>query len=135
MNNTYNLGNSNASKVGRLKSTMLFDPPLCTCALEVGDNGTPAASNFRLLGILSNNYFDVLSQTTSYEPDFTGVYAIITRVLRNKTTKPVTIREIGLYVKGDVNNTTFMIAREVLDEPVTMQPGEKHSFTLSLGID
>ncbi len=115
---------------------MLFDPPACTCALEVGENGTPAvASNYRLLAILSNDYFDVLSQTTSYEPDFTGVYAIITRVLRNKTTKPVTIREIGLYVKGDVNNATFMIAREVLDVPVTMQPGEKYSFTLSLGID
>ena len=134
-NETMNIGNSNVAKAGRLKSTMSFDPGFTECVLKVGGNGTPAnADDYRLLSAWSDSYFEVL-QTTSYESNFNGVYAIITRVLKNKSTRPMTIKEIGLYVKGDVTNTTFMIAREVIDEPVTMLPGEKHSFTMSIGID
>ena len=135
-NESINIGNSNLAKAGRLNSTMSFVPGFTECVLKVGQNGTPAnADDYKILNALSDSYFEVLSQTTSYESNFNGVYAIITRVLKNKSTSPMTIKEIGLYVKGDVINDEFMIAREVLDEPVTMLPGEKHSFTMSIGID
>lgn len=115
---------------------MSFVPGFTECVLKVGENGTPAnADDYKILYALSDSFFEVLSQTTSYESNFNGVYAIITRVLKNKSTSPMTIKEIGLYVKGEVINDEFMIAREVLDEPVTMLPGEKHSFTMSIGID
>lgn len=37
-----------------------------------------------------------------------------------------TINEIGMF------GWTLMVAREVLAEPVTLQPGEKHTFTMTV---
>ena len=52
-----------------------------------------------------------------------------TRIIRNDSSEPITIKEIGLFVT--TNPECVLLAREVI-EPVTLQPGEKHSFTMDL---
>jgi hypothetical protein len=58
---------------------------------------------------------------------------------KNETNSAVTVKEIGMFVKqngvstGSGKQYNFMIARKILDTPITLQPGEVKSF--SYGID
>ena len=58
----------------------------------------------------------------------------VTRTIKYTGEEDVEINEIGLYINAytgssGVVNRAFMIAREVLDEPVTMSNGDVCSFT------
>lgn len=59
---------------------------------------------------------------------------LISRSIQNTSSESVTVKEqaICLNQKYDGN---IMIAREVLPEPVTLQPGEKHTFTMTISLE
>ena len=46
----------------------------------------------------------------------------------------ITIKECGV-VSVDNSGNTLLLAREVLPEPVTLQPGEKHTFTMTISLE
>lgn len=54
----------------------------------------------------------------------------------NNTAGATTIRDIGVYgnIKGQGNNPVCLLMRKVLDNPVTIEPGESYSFTYRLRI-
>ena len=45
----------------------------------------------------------------------------------------LTIKEQGLVL--GLSGFSILIAREVLPEPVTLQPGEKHTFTMTISLE
>lgn len=62
-----------------------------------------------------------------------------TQVVTNETNEDVTITELGLFVLvnatynyATVMNSSIMLYREVLDAPVTLEPGQTATFTAEL---
>ena len=61
----------------------------------------------------------------------------VTRTFQNNTENAVTIKEVGLYVfrcTGNVDNRVVMIARKVLEIPITLEVGDVYTFTYSIDL-
>ena len=104
------------------------------CYLLIGAGATPPTiDDYKLESLISN--YTVLAQThTTFSEKYSASAFIITRTIQNSnTTEPLTIKEVGLF--GGSGTQLYMIAREVLDEPVILQPGEKHAFTMTIGLE
>lgn len=54
-------------------------------------------------------------------------------VYQNNTSADITVNEIGLFFKDTWYNRYFMIAREVLDSPVIIEPNKSYSFSVTIG--
>lgn len=107
--------------------------------MVIGDDDTPAtAYDYDLKHTLTSG-FDVISQTsTIYTNRLDSSFGTITRVIKNTSSDLITVKEIGYLVSGSIdhnNSPIILLAREVLTTPVTIQPGEKYSFTLDLCVD
>lgn len=61
-----------------------------------------------------------------------------TCTVRNDTASAITVKEIGVggyhWGTGSSNTSGIMIARSVLDTPVTIQPGETYAFTYTIEV-
>lgn len=103
------------------------------CYLLIGAGATPPTiDDYKLESLVSN--YTVLAQTHTTFSKYSASAFIITRTIQNpSTTEPLTIKEVGLF--GGTSAQLYMIAREVLDEPVILQPGEKHAFTMTIGLE
>lgn len=79
--------------------------------------------------------YEIVTQTKDIPLKFSSSIITITRVIRNTGNAPLTISEVGLYASyANVFTGAMMLAREVI-EPVILQPGEKHSFTMDLCVE
>ena len=119
-------------------SLLLKDAPssnsLTGIYLVLGKGTTPAtAADIKLENVTED--YEVVTQTKDVPLTFSSSIMTITRVIRNIGNAPLTISEVGLYASY-MNTFTgaMMLAREVI-EPVTLQPGEKHSFTMDLCVE
>lgn len=101
-------------------------------ALVLGTGLTPPKSTDTALELLTEDY-EVVTQTKDVPLSFSSSIVTITRVIKNMGSAPLTISEIGLYAYMS-SFGTLMLAREVID-PVTLQPGKKHSFTMDLCVE
>ena len=103
------------------------------CCLLVGAGATPPTiEDYKLDSLVSN--YTVLAQAHTTFSKYSANAFIITRTIQNPSpTEPLTIKEVGLF--GGDGQQLYMIAREVLDEPVILQPGEKHAFTMTIALD
>lgn len=102
--------------------------------IVLGTGTTPAtAADIKLENVTED--YEIITQTKDVPLTFSSTIMTITRVIRNTGNAPLTISEVGLYASL-VNAFTgaMMLAREVI-EPVTLQPGEKHSFTMDLCVE
>lgn len=103
------------------------------CYLLVGTGTTPPTIDDYKLDSLVSNY-TVLAQTHTLIAEYSASAFIITRTIQNPSlAEPLTIKEVGLF--GGDGQQLYMLAREVLDEPVILQPGEKHAFTMTIALD
>ena len=102
--------------------------------LVLGTGTTPATAADIKLEKVTEDY-EIITQTKDIPLAFSSTIMTITRVIRNTGNTPLIISEVGLYASY-LNNFTgaMMLAREVI-EPVTLQPGEKHSFTMDLCVE
>ena len=76
--------------------------------------------------------YEIITQTKDVPLKFSSSIMTITRVIRNTGNAPLTISEVGLYASYSGGFMgAMMLAREVI-EPVTLEPGEKHSFTMDI---
>lgn len=103
------------------------------CCLLLGSGSTsPTIDDYKLEELVSN--YTVLAQTHTTFVEYSASAFIITRTIQNPSlAEPLTIKEVGLF--GGTGQKLYMIAREVLDEPVILQPGEKHAFTMTIALD
>ena len=102
--------------------------------LVLGTGTTPAtAADIKLENVTED--YEVITQTKDSPLTFSSSIITITRVIRNTGNAPLTISEVGLYASlANAFTGAIMLAREVI-EPVTLQPGEKHSFTMDLCVE
>lgn len=94
-------------------------------------NTEPTAEDYKLGDVLTD--YTTISQSHYFNNSnevYTTSFMTLTRTIQNETAASITIKEIGAYYKYE-GNIPIMIAREVI-EPVTLQPGEKHSFTMDI---
>ena len=102
--------------------------------LVLGTGTTPATAADIALENLTEEY-EVVTQTKDLPLKFSSSMINITRVIRNTGNAPLTISEVGLYASyANAFTGGMMLAREVI-EPVILQPGEKHSFTMDLCVE
>lgn len=102
--------------------------------LVLGTGTTPAtAADVKLENVTED--YEIVTQTKDIPLKFSSSMINITRVIRNTGNAPLTISEVGLYASyASAFTGAIMLAREVI-EPVTLQPGEKHSFTMDLCVE
>ena len=98
-----------------------------------GGGSTPVESSDISVESPITDGFTVISQTSKIPYIYSSTIMTVTRIIQNTGSAPITISEVGLYGAND-STETMMLAREVI-EPVTLQPGEKHSFTMDLCVE
>lgn len=60
-------------------------------------------------------------------------FMIVSIIVENTTTENITVSEMGLFAASHYSgNTVLMIAREVLDTPVIIEPGVARIFTMTI---
>ena len=103
------------------------------CRLLLGSGITPPTINdYKLENLVSD--YTCITQTHTLFVEYSASAIMVTRTIQNPSlAEPLTIKEVGLF--GATGTKLYMIAREVLDEPVVLQPGEKHSFTMTIALD
>ena len=58
---------------------------------------------------------------------------IVSITVENVTAENITVSEMGLFAAAHYSgNTVLMIAREVLDTPVIIEPGVARTFTMTI---
>lgn len=102
--------------------------------LVLGTGTTPATvADIKLANVTED--YEIVTQTKAIPLKFSSSMINITRVIQNTGNAPLTISEVGLYASyASAFTGAMMLAREVI-EPVTLQPGEKHSFTMDLCVE
>lgn len=97
--------------------------------LLLGTGATAATSDDYKLDNIESNYTVITQNHTIFTNIYGNQILVINRVIQNTSDSAITINELGLC------GWKIMIAREVLSEPVTLQPGEKHTFTMTIGLE
>ena len=113
---------------GDLNYTNYPDSRVDGCYLLIGSGDSPETpESYKLDSVITQ--YSVINQTHNFSDKYDGSALLINRVIQNTSEEAFTVKEIGLF-GGD-----YMIAREVLPEPVTLQPGEKHTFTMTISLE
>lgn len=104
----------------------------------VGGGDTPVTKedyDMADTSILGNDKLRSVRQTATYNAS-NG--AVVTTMWRNDSAAPITVKEIGVAYKADMTaydkTKNVLLARKVLDSPVTIQPGESYVFTYNFKI-
>ena len=101
--------------------------------LVVGENNTPTSKDDYAFSLDLNNSLTVLSTNINCILDANGVRKLrFTKTVSNNTAEDITVKEVGIIIfRSDVS---FLIAREVLDTPVTVKAnGGTQVFGIDIG--
>lgn len=134
-----NTRNKNASKMREYlniasNDRALFLPTGPGVTLVIGTGTTEALpSNYTLASPLSDGtLIEVITQSSVQNLTVYGpTMGTVSRTVKNISNKNIIITEVGLFSR-DSSDDVIMLYREVLDTPVTLQPGKKHTFTIDL---
>lgn len=98
--------------------------------LQLGTGDTlPTKSDYKLENPIDNALFSNQTVTSNVYTDATNDHiAIASHGVCNASEEPIVVREIGILLRN------CLITRTVLDEPVTIQPGEYYTFTETIEI-
>ena len=99
--------------------------------LLLGTGDTPESPEDYKLAELTTDY-TVLSSTKTLSDEYGKEAVIYSRVIQAGESG-LTIKEQGLVL--GLSGFSILIARDVLPEPVVLQPGEKHTFTMTISLE
>ena len=97
--------------------------------LLLGSGTTTATSDDYKLDSIESNYTVITQNHTVFTNTYGNQILVINRIIQNSSDSAITINEMGLC------GWQILFAREVLAEPVVLQPGEKHTFTMTIGLE
>ena len=97
--------------------------------LLLGTGATAATSDDYKLDNIESNYTVITQNHTIFTNTYGNQILVINRIIQNTSSSAITINELGLC------GWKIMIARDVLPEPVVLQPGEKHTFTMTISLE
>lgn len=103
------------------------------CLLIGSGTIKPSHDDYKLVSEII--HYEVVSQSiTRNNNKNDSEFLDVTRIIRNNTDQDISVSEIGICIKTkqDYACASVLIAREVLESPVIVKSGEKHSFTMSL---
>lgn len=115
-------------------SNALADTDFNTCILVIGTGSAPELpTDYTLASMITDNsIIKVISQSSViYYGESNSSLGVVARTVQNISADPIAIAEIGLIAHSS-KYSSCLLYREVLESPVTLQPGEKHTFTLDL---
>lgn len=96
--------------------------------LLIGSGASEESINsYKLDSVISN--YTCVSQMHTLDTDFNNNLLTVIRVIQNTSTEEFTIKEVGLFAAN------YMVARELLETPVTIQPGEKYTLSMTIGLE
>mgnify|MGYP004560165101 CR=1 FL=1 len=90
-------------------------------------------NDYTLNSPINGDKYNVITQVSDFSPPPSSVFLTITRVVENISNENLVVNEVGYFMRYE-NATSFMVAREVLPEPVIIKPGERHSFTMAISV-
>mgnify|MGYP000292746199 CR=1 FL=1 len=100
------------------------------CEIYLGTgNVTPTIDDYKLSGDLVTGLKSQEKRTTANNNSITFL-AIAT----NNTESPVTIKEIGLGGHGGDSGWAFLLTRDVLATPVTLNTGDSKTFSITIDL-
>lgn len=107
-------------------------------ALVVGENDTPTSKDDYAFSLDLNNSLTVLSTATSSILGADGIRKLrFTKTVSNDTAEDIIVREVGIIISSGSNfseSDAFLIAREVLDTPITVKAnGGTQVFGIDIG--
>ena len=107
-------------------------------ALAVGGNDTPTSKDDYAFSLDLNNSLTVLSTATSSIIDADGTRKLrFTKTVSNDTAEDIIVNEVGIIIStsnGFSESGAFLIAREVLDTPITVKAnGGTQVFGIDIG--
>ena len=129
---------------GSNPSSLVLVPPVTSSQnysywtfISLGASDTPVTYE-------DTNLADPISTLTKVSASFvaetSGSKTLLTYTItvRNDTSSAITVKEIGIggyhWATGNTNTSGIMIARSVLDTPVTIGVGEMYTFTYSISL-
>lgn len=127
-------GDAAASFLKLGSKTELDWPSSEGCILAVGAGETAEnVADYNLASIItSSSILNVVAQSSViYSNSYNSSLGTVARTVQNIADDSLTIREIGLIARNP-ENQSVLLYREVLDTPVTLQPGKKYTFTIDL---
>lgn len=146
----YDFGSGNWANVGSLISIWSVGNSILNKKRNDYVNGSNPYYLYLALGSSTttptfNDYSMEESDVTSQLTYINGVVSraidktilSLTQVFKNETANSITVNEIGLgycYAYSATNKRAILIARKVLDTPVTIAPGETYNFTYSINV-
>lgn len=98
-------------------------------SLLLGSGTTPAVGTDYKLEAIESEYSVIVQNHNVFTGQYGNQIMVVNRVIQNISGSPITINEMGLF------GYQILFAREVLSEPVVLQPGEKHTFTMTISLE
>lgn len=90
-------------------------------------------NDYTLNSLINGDKYNVITQVSDFSPPPSPVFRTITRVVENISNENLIVNEVGYFMRYE-NSTSFMATREVLPEPVIIEPGVRHSFTMAISV-
>ena len=90
-------------------------------------NSEESINSYKLDSVISN--YTCINQMHTLDTEFNNNLLTVVRTIQNTSTEEFTIREVGLFAAN------YMVARELLETPVTIQPGEKYTLSMTIGLE
>lgn len=120
----------------------IFIPPSNTTydgmIVAVGKGtGDVSENDINLADLVPHTDMVMSSSTVGVTANYTKQY---TYVLQNATNSPITITEIGLYLRSsssnmDISKLCCLVGRELLETPVVIQSGQTSTFTYEIAFN
>lgn len=97
----------------------------------------PTLNDYNLESPVSHTDMPVSSSSFGVTANYTKQF---TYVMQNATDAAITVSELGLFLRSSAITTGLtklccLLGREVLDTPVTVQPGQTATFTYEIAFD
>lgn len=95
-------------------------------------SGDSSASidDYKLESLITD--YSVLAHSKTSIGTYDTLCTVFSRTIQANSN--ITIKEYAI-VSVDNSGNALLLAREVLPEPVTLQPGEKHTFTMTISLE
>lgn len=90
-------------------------------------NSEESVNSYKLDSVISN--YTCISQMHTLDTEFNNNLLTVVRTIQNTSAEEFTIKEVGLFAAN------YMVARELLETPVTIQPGEKYTLSMTIGLE
>jgi hypothetical protein len=97
--------------------------------LGSGDSSA-SIDDYKLESLITD--YSVLTHSKTSIGTYDTLCTVFSRTIEANSN--IIIKEYGV-VSTDTSGNTLLLTREVLPEPVVLQPGEKHTFTMTIGLE